>query len=106
MNTPHTSNDIIGERYQVLSLLGQGSMGSTYAAEDRANGERVAIKVLSLRQMGKWKILELFEREARVLQNLNHPNIPRYLDFFYIDISEDRHFYLVHELFLGESLAQ
>lgn len=105
MKTPHVPKDIIGDRYQVLSLLGQGGMATTYEVEDLSNGDRVAIKVLSLRQIGEWKILELFEREARILQNLNHPSIPKYLDFFYIDTSEDRCFYLVRELVLGDSLA-
>jgi eukaryotic-like serine/threonine-protein kinase len=105
MEIPYVPKDTIKDRYQILVLLGQGSMGTTYEAEDLANGNRVAIKVLSLREMREWKILELFEREARVLQNLNHSSIPKYLDFFHIDTTEDRRFYLVRELIQGESLA-
>ena len=105
MELPHIPNDTISDRYQVISLLGQGGMGATYEAEDLTNGDRVAVKVLSLRQIGEWKILELFEREARILQTLNHPSIPQYLNFFYVDTAEDRRFYLIRELIPGGSLA-
>lgn len=82
-------------------------MGITYAAEDLTdlNAQRVAIKVLSLHQASEWKALELFEREARVLKNLVHPAIPKYLDSFNLDTDDDRRFCLVQELIEGESLA-
>ena len=63
-------------------------------------------KALSLRQTQDWKIVELFEREARVLQNLNHPAIPNYLDYFQIDTAADRYFYIVQEVAAGQSLAE
>jgi serine/threonine protein kinase len=49
-------------------------------------------------------MLELFEREARVLATLAHPGIPQYLDYFDLDTPDDRRFYLVQELVEGESL--
>jgi serine/threonine protein kinase len=55
--------------------------------------------------MQDWKALELFEREAKVLENLHHPAIPRYFNHFQIDTPSDRKFYLVQELAVGESLA-
>lgn len=80
-------------------------MGTTYEAEDLTNYQRVAVKALSLRQIKEWKVLELFEREARVLANLEHPAIPKYLDYFPIETSNNRSFYLVQELVRGDSLA-
>jgi serine/threonine protein kinase len=56
--------------------------------------------------MNEWKMLELFEREARVLSQLDHPAIPRYLDYFQIDRDRDRDFYIVQQLVEGKSLAQ
>ena len=105
MEALHQPNDIINQRYRIVTPLGKGSMGTTYEAEDLTNYQRVAIKAVSLRQATDWKILELFEREARVLANLNHAKIPNYLDYFQIETPEELRFYLVRELIEGESLA-
>lgn len=105
MNTVHHSGDMINNCYQIVTLLGQGGMGSTYSAIDLNNNQRVALKVVSLREAQDWKILELFEREAQVLEQLNHPFIPNYIDYFSIDTPTDRQFYLIQELVEGESLA-
>ncbi len=102
----HRAGEIIGDRYQIIMPLGQGGSATTYASNDLWQGQRVAIKVLSLRQLSEWKSLDLFEREAKTLKNLNHPQIPKYLDYFTIDTEEDRRFYLVQELAEGESLDQ
>lgn len=102
----HAQGEYIGDRYQVVTVLGQGSMGTTYAAVDAQTGQRVAIKVVSLRQVSEWKVLDLFEREARVLATLQHPGIPQYVDYFQLDTPDDRRFYLVQELVEGESLEQ
>ncbi len=103
--TLHQPNDIIAQRYRIVALLGKGGMGITYEAEDLINYQRVALKVVSLREAKDWKILELFEREARIIANLNHPQIPKYLNYFYIDTEQDRRFYLIRELVSGNSLA-
>lgn len=110
MKLLHGQGEIVAERYQIVTLLGQGGMGSTYAAVDLKTNQRVAIKVVSLRAARDWKTLELFEREAQVLANLNHPFIPKYLDYFQVDADKDSpnsdcRFYLVQELVEGESLA-
>ena len=102
----HQLGDIIAEKYKIIKLLGQGGTGTTYEAENINDSQRVAIKVTSLRQSKDWKILELFEREAKILAGLNHPAIPKYVDYFHIDTAEDRHFYLVRELIAGKSLYE
>lgn len=101
----HQLGDVIRDRYQVSQFLGQGGIGTTYAAKDLTTNKLVAIKTLSLHQLMSWKALELFEREAKVLEALNHPAIPHYLDHFQIDLPDDRRFYLVQELAKGNSLA-
>ncbi len=94
-----------GPRYAIASLLGQGSMCQTYAATEVATGQSVAIKVLSLLEATDWKTVELFEREAKVLKHLDHPNIPNYLNHFQIELEQDQRFYLVQELAEGYSFA-
>jgi serine/threonine protein kinase len=107
METLYQSGDVINDRYRIIAPLGEGGMGITYAAEDLTylDKRRVAIKVLSLHQASEWKALELFEREARVLKNLAHPAIPKYINSFEIDTPQDHRFCLVQELIEGESLA-
>ena len=62
--------------YRILEQLGKGGMGEVYLAEDtRSCGRRVALKVLP-RDLGvrrPWR--QRFEREARAVAALNHPNI-------------------------------
>ena len=82
----HAPGDVISSRYRIASLLGKGGMSETYEAEDLTSHQRVALKVLSLRQMTEWKTLELFEREAKTLAQLDHPGIPNYLDSFHLDV--------------------
>jgi tetratricopeptide (TPR) repeat protein len=81
-------------------------MGVTYEAERTADGMRVALKELRLSRVDDWKVLELFEREARVLANIAHPCVPAYIDHFKIESAEGAAFYLVQELAGGRSLAQ
>ena len=99
------AGDLIAERYRLLSVLGKGGAGITYAAEDIYTHQEVALKELSLKGMGDWKQLELFEREARVLAHLDHPAIPNYIDYFQTDTEDNRWFYIVQELAPGQSLA-
>lgn len=105
MQLLHQSGEIIAQRYRILDTLGQGGVGTTYEALDLRSGQRVALKALSLRGMAEWKKMELFEREARILSQLNHPAIPHYLDYFQVDTAQDRGFYLAQQLAEGKSLA-
>ena len=70
---------IINVRYSILNKLGQGGSGITYVAIDQKTNQKVAIKILSLTGLDDWKKIELFEREAKILQQLDHPAIPKYI---------------------------
>lgn len=61
--------------YEILSDLGVGGMGEVYRARDRKLGRDVAIKILPHMFTANPDRLARFEREARVLAALNHPNI-------------------------------
>ena len=71
-------NSLIGRllgSYKILSLLGAGGMGEVYRAQDTKLGREVAIKVLPAAFTQDPGRLARFEREARLLASLNHPNI-------------------------------
>ena len=61
--------------YQIVAQLGSGGMGQVYRARDTRLGRDVAIKMLPPAFMAHPDRLARFEREARVLASLNHPNI-------------------------------
>ena len=102
----HQSGEIINQRYQVRDVLGKGGVGITYSAVDTQTDSVVAIKAVSLKQLSDWKQVELFEREAQVLAKLNHPYIPKYLDYFDLETEKDKVFYIVQQLALQKSLFQ
>lgn len=106
MDIIYNSVNIINNRYKIIEQLGEGGSGITYAAQDLFNKEIIAIKVLSLNQLDDWKKIELFEREAKILQQLEHPNIPNYLDYFQIETDKNCSFYIVQQLAPGKSLER
>lgn len=67
--------------YRIVERIGDGGMGSVYLAErtDESFDRKVAVKLIR-RGMNTQEILERFDRERRVLANLNHPNIAALLD--------------------------
>jgi serine/threonine-protein kinase len=75
--------------YRVLSPLGTGGMGQVYLAEDLRLGRRLALKVLTPRARREEDLLHRFEREARTVSALNHPNI---LTIYDVGHSGDTHF--------------
>lgn len=89
-------------RYAVVGVLGEGSQGQTLDAVDKLEGRPVAIKRFSIRGAKSWKDVELAEREARVLSGLEHPMLPRYIDYF----EENGALFLVMEKIEGKTLQQ
>ncbi len=79
------TDSLINERYRIINTLGQGGTGITYQAEDLNSSTKVAIKILSLDLIDDFKKFEYFEREAQILQQLDHPKIPKYLNYFVSD---------------------
>lgn len=70
------------ERYQVERVLGQQRGRQTLLAHDQQTGDQVVIKGILFGPDFDWSDLKHFEREAQVLQQLNHSAIPKYLDFY------------------------
>jgi serine/threonine protein kinase/Tol biopolymer transport system component len=88
-------------QYEVLSSLGAGGMGEVYRARDTRLGREVAIKVLPEEVARDRERLARFEREARALAALNHPNVATLYGFERAGNAP----YLVMELVEGEDLA-
>jgi len=68
------------DRWEVVRKLGQGGMGHTVLVRSLSDAGLAVLKELHLAKLDDWKALELFQREAAILQALDHPGIPRYLD--------------------------
>ncbi|HUE83920.1 MAG TPA: protein kinase [Pyrinomonadaceae bacterium] len=88
--------------YEIRSQIGAGGMGEVHLAEDLNLGRHVALKILSHDLIENPEHLQRFEREARAVSALNHPNI---LTIYEIGESEGAHF-IATEFIEGESLRQ
>ena len=88
--------------YEILSPLGVGGMGEVYRARDTKLAREVAIKVLPEELARDRERLVRFEREAKLLAGLNHPNIATLYGLETIDDQQ----LLIMELVEGETLAE
>ena len=88
--------------YQIVAPLGAGGMGEVYKAKDTRLDRSVAIKVLPSHLSSNPELRERFEREARAVSSLNHPNICTLHDVG----REDGIDFLVMEHIEGETLAE
>ena len=100
MPIPITRGATLGS-YEVTALLGKGGMGEVWRARDARLGRDVAIKALPAPFAGDTDRLARFEREAKVLASLNHPNIGA---IYGLESVADTKF-LVLELIDGGTLA-
>ncbi len=88
--------------YEITSRLGKGGMGEVYQAKDRKLGRDVAIKVLPEEFARDTDRVARFQREAKLLASLNHPNIAA---IYGLEASGETNF-LVLELVEGQTLAE
>lgn len=95
-----------GDRYQIEQQLGKRAGRYTLLARDLQTHAQVVIKRLSFGEDFAWEDLKLFEREAATLRELTHPAIPRYLDYFDLDLPSGKGFALVQTYIPAPSLEQ
>src|SRR5215831_6796061 len=104
-SAPDFRSHMIGTKlahYEITSHLGSGGMGDVYRATDATLGRSVAIKLLpEIFAIDRERVAR-FEREARALASLNHPNIAV---IHGMEESSGRNF-LVMELVEGDTLAE
>jgi serine/threonine protein kinase len=92
--------------YELVKLLGEGSMGQVFLARHKALGRQVAIKVLRPEQYSRGDLIQRFFQEARTVNQINHEHIVEIFDF----VQEPgpngpSAVYCVMELLSGQSLA-
>ena len=105
MQPPISTGTILQSRYRLLNLLGQGGFGRTYLVEDQGRfNELCALKELNPPQgdyaFGKSK--ELFQREAQILHQIEHPQIPKFRATF----EEDHRLFLVQDFVEGKTYRE
>ncbi|MCA9648967.1 MAG: serine/threonine protein kinase [Myxococcales bacterium] len=91
----------LGGKYTIKKLIGRGGVGLVYLAEDREREREVVVKVLAPNWSNDDEALARFEREAKRLSGLKHPNIVTMYDYG----KESRRAYLVMEYLRGELLS-
>jgi serine/threonine-protein kinase len=100
-------NTRIGDRYVIITLLGQGGMGAVYLVMDsRLGNKKCALKEMSdsaiQDPLERQQAIHSFRQEAQMLSSLSHPGLPRVTDYF----SEGNKHFLVMDYVEGRSLAE
>jgi tRNA A-37 threonylcarbamoyl transferase component Bud32 len=91
--------DVVGNRYRLLEVLGDGAMGQVFVAENQAIGFKVAIKVLKPEILANPEFRQRFQQEAQAVGSIEHANVARFLDLVVGDPT-----FLVMEYVRGETL--
>ena len=94
---------IVAGKYRLLSVLGQGGMGTVWRAEHLQLGAPVAVKLIDPKAAGGVDALRLCQKEARAAAALRSPHVVQVLDFGSDDATGSP--FIVMELLEGESLA-
>jgi tRNA A-37 threonylcarbamoyl transferase component Bud32 len=93
---------VFGEQFRIDALIGRGGMGEIYLAEQLGLGRRVVLKLLHNARLTTAEQEPRFRREARVLAQLNHPNI---VQLYAFGQSDDGITYLAMEYVEGQTLS-
>ena len=99
--TPVHVSDVLADRYRVDKKIGEGGMGSVFIAYDLELDREVAVKMLASALVNEPELVERFEREARLMAKLDHPNLVPIYD---VGRHQGRP-YLVMKLLEGQSLV-
>lgn len=95
---------ILHERYEIQRDLGRKAGRQVWLALDLETQELVVVKLLLFGTDFNWTEHKLFKRGVQTLQALSHPAIPRYLDYFNLDLPEFKGFALVQTYIAAKSI--
>lgn len=97
------ADSVVGERYRVRRMIGEGGMGAIYLAEHVELETPVALKILSTTRHTDAESVERFMREARAAVKIGHRNIVRIFDLGWLDEITP---YMAMEFLAGQDLDQ
>lgn len=95
--------DLFADRYEIVSVLGEGGMGLVYKARHRLMNRFVAVKVIRSELVSNTTLTQRFRKEALAVSQLKHPNIVMVYDY---GVTDDEIPYLVMDYLEGFSLAE
>ena len=95
---------LLNKRYALLSILGQGVEGVTYKSLDTQTQSEVVIKERLWKPGHQSKRKERLEREAQVLSEISHPQVPQYHEHFLQKEGRRTSLYIVQEYIQGDTL--
>ncbi|MBD2078736.1 serine/threonine-protein kinase [Leptolyngbya sp. FACHB-17] len=110
MSLPLPDGTIVQNRYRILRVLGQGGFGRTYLAQDTNRFNEICVlKEFEPRSQGSkyaQKAEELFTREAKVLHQLHHPQIPQFRELFQVKTQNRELLFLVQDYVEGKTYEE
>jgi serine/threonine-protein kinase len=96
--------ETIGDRYRIIRNLSGGTLKQTYLAEDTHRFDELCVIKACFTEIKSAK--EKFEREAKILYTLHHPQIPQFREFFRLHQGEEKGLVLVEEYIVGETYRE
>ncbi|MBW4601652.1 MAG: serine/threonine protein kinase [Calothrix sp. FI2-JRJ7] len=98
--------ELFNNRYQIQEELGRNTGRRTFLAQDLETKQLVVIKLLIFNENFRWDDLKLFEREVETLKSLSHPAIPKYIEYFSVDIPSIKGFAFVQSYINARPLQE
>lgn len=92
------SGKIIGQKYLIVELLAQGGTSRVFLATQIKSGMMACVKQISKKEL----YAQLAQNEITILKKIDHPNLPKLLDYF----EENENIYIITDYFSGETLEE
>jgi serine/threonine protein kinase len=99
----HCGAAMVAGKWRTVRVLSKSALGRTYVAKG-SDDQHVVLKELVFSSVPSPEHIEAFERQGRLLQELSHPQLPKFVDVFREGTGSQARFYLVQEFVEGVSL--